>query len=184
MARNPAGPWSEPHWLEDCPGIDPSLFFDDDGRAWYVGDRRLPNPPYDAYREIWLQELDLVHMRLAGPKYLLWDGALRGACCPEAPHIYRVNGRYYVMIAEGGTFHNHAVTIARSDAITGPYIGNPHNPILTYRHLGLDYPVTSTGHADLVQTQTGEWWMGLLGVRPDDGYTYNLGRETFLACVQ
>ena len=183
-ATDPAGPWSEPNWLEDCPGIDPSLFFDDDGRAWYVGNRRLPSPPYEAYREIWLQELDLDHMRLIGPKRLLWDGAVKGACCPEAPHLYKVDGRYYLMIAEGGTFHDHAVTIARSDAITGPYIGNPRNPILTHRHLGLDYPITSTGHADLVQTPAGDWWMALLAVRPYDGYTYNLGRETFLAHVR
>jgi alpha-N-arabinofuranosidase len=88
------------------------------------------------------------------------------------------------MIAEGGTAHHHAVTSARSDSITGPYEGNRANPILTHRHLGLDYPIVGTGHADLVQTQNGEWWMFMLAMRPYGGYFYNLGRETFLAPVR
>jgi alpha-N-arabinofuranosidase len=75
------------------------------------------------------------------------------------------------------------VTIARSDQIGGPYEVNPRNPILTHRNLGLDYPIVGTGHADLVQTQNGEWWMVLLAMRPYGGYFYNLGRETFLVPV-
>ena len=179
------GPWSDPYWLEDAPGIDPSLFFDDDGRAWYVGNREPPaGSQYDGHREIWLQELDLQEMRLKGQKVSLWDGALKGAIWAESPHLYKVNGLYYLMIAEGGTAHNHAVTIARSEKITGPYRGNPRNPILTHRHLGLDYPIVGTGHADLVETQNGEWWMVMLAMRPYGGYFYNLGRETFLAPVR
>jgi xylan 1,4-beta-xylosidase len=88
------------------------------------------------------------------------------------------------MIAEGGTGHDHAVTIARSETITGPYQGNPRNPILTHRHLGLDFPITNTGHADLVQTHNGEWWMVALASRPYGGYYRNLGRETFLTPVR
>jgi len=88
-----------------------------------------------------------------------------------------------LLIAEGGTFENHAVTIFRSKNITGPYEGNKKNPILTHRHLGLNYPITSTGHADLVDTQNGDWWMVLLGVRKYGGLHYNLGRETFLTKV-
>ena len=88
------------------------------------------------------------------------------------------------MIAEGGTWHDHAVTIARSAKITGPYEGNLRNPIMTHRHLGLDYPIVGTGHADLVETQFGEWWMVLLAMRPYGGYFYNLGRETFLVPVR
>src|SRR5574338_1383 len=84
------------------------------------------------------------------------------------------------MIAEGGTDYHHAVTIARSREIMGPYEANPGNPILTHRHLGVDYLIVGTGHADLVQTQNGEWWMVLLAMRPYGGYFYNLGRETFL----
>jgi alpha-N-arabinofuranosidase len=183
-ATDPTGPWSEPHWLDDAPGIDPSLFFDDDGRAWYTGNRVPPQgPSYPHHKEIWLQELDLETMQLKGPKYSLWDGAVKGNLEAEAPHLYKVNGLYYLMISEAGTERNHAVTIARSENITGPYQGNHLNPILTHRHLGMDYPIACTGHADLVETQNGEWWMVLLATRPYGGYYYNLGRETFLVPV-
>ncbi len=183
-ATDPAGPWSEPYWLDSAPGIDPSLFFDEDGSAWYVGNRMAAQSQYEGHTEIWLQELDLQSMCLVGDVHVLWDGAVKGAVWAEAPHIYKVDGRYYLMIAEGGTSHHHAVTIARSEAITGPYEGNRGNPILTHRHLGLDHPIVGTGHADLVQTQTGEWWIVLLAMRPYGGYFYNLGRETFLAPVR
>jgi xylan 1,4-beta-xylosidase len=182
-ATDPAGPWSEPYWLESAPGIDPSLLFDD-GRVWYVGNRRAAHSQYDGHTEIWLQELDLGAMHLIGEPQVLWDGAVKGAAWAEAPHLYKIQGRYYLMIAEGGTGHNHAVTIARSAAVTGPYEANPRNPIMTHRHLGLDYPIVGTGHADLVETQSGEWWMVLLAMRPYGGYYYNLGRETFLVPVR
>ncbi len=183
-AADPAGPWSEPYWLDDAPGIDPSLFFDDDGRAWYTGNRISPEGErFRGHREIWLQELDLKKMQLKGEKHTLWDGALNEAVHTEAPHLYKIVGLYYLMVAEAGTGHNHAVTIARSEKISGPYENNPRNPILTHRHLGLDYPIVGTGHADLVQTQNGEWWMVLLAMRPYGGYFYNLGRESFLVPV-
>ncbi|HLF02670.1 MAG TPA: glycoside hydrolase family 43 protein [Anaerolineales bacterium] len=183
-ATDPAGPWSEPHWLESAPGIDPSLYFDDDRRVWYVGNRMATHSQYEGHTEIWLQELDVGAMRLIGEPQVLWDGAVKGAVWAESPHLYKVEGRYYLLTAEGGTAHHHAVTIARSEAITGPYVGNRGNPILTHRHLGLDYPIVGTGHADLVETQSGEWWMVLLAMRPYGGYFYNLGRETFLAPVR
>jgi alpha-N-arabinofuranosidase len=183
-ASDPAGPWSEPYWLEGAPGIDPSLFFDEDGRAWYTGNRVPSQIQYEGHREIWLQELDLQSMRLVGETYTLWDGAVKGAVHAEASHLYKVNGQYYLMIAEGGTAHHHAVTIARSDSVTGPYQSNRANPILTHRHLGQDYPIVGTGHADLVETQNGEWWMFMLAMRPYGGYFYNLGRETFMAPVR
>ena len=183
-ATDPAGPWSEPYWLENAPGIDPSLFFDDNGRAWYVGNRIPLQTQFEGHREIWLQELDLQSMCLVGDTYALWDGALKGGVHAEAPHIYKVAGMYYLMIAEGGTSHDHAVTIAHSANIMGPYEGNRRNPIMTHRHLGLDYPIVGTGHADLVETQSGEWWMVLLAMRPYGGYFYNLGRETFLVPVR
>jgi alpha-N-arabinofuranosidase len=183
-ATDPAGPWSQPYWLEDAPGIDPSLLFDDDGRVWYVGNQLVFEGYYPGHCEIWLQELDLTTMQLVGERTVLWDGAVKGAVYAEAPHLYKINGRYYLMIAEGGTGHDHAVTIARSETVTGPYEVNPRNPILTHRHLGRDYPIVGTGHADLVKTQYGEWWMVALAMRPYDGYFYNLGRETFLTPVR
>jgi alpha-N-arabinofuranosidase len=182
-ATDPAGPWSEPYWLDNAPGIDPSLFFDDDGRVWYVGNRMAEPAQYEGHTQIWLQELDIKNMCLTGEISVLWEGALKNAIWAEAPHLYKVRGSYYLMIAEGGTAHNHAVTIATSDKVTGPYEGNPRNPILTHRHLGLNYPIVGTGHADLVETQTGEWWMVCLAMRPYGGYFYNLGRETFLTPV-
>ena len=184
-ATNPAGPWSDPYWIDGAPGIDPSLFFDDDGKAYYTGNRRPEGLPADSKtREIWLQEINLQTMTLAGDRTgILYEGALHGANNAEASHLYKREGMYYLLIAEGGTSDNHAVTVFRSNTIRGPYEGNKKNPILTHRHLGMDYPVAATGHADMVETQTGEWWMVLLGVRPYGGFHYNLGRETFLARV-
>lgn len=184
-ASDPAGDWSEPYFLDDAPGIDPSLYFED-GRAWYTGNRTPSGQDHrdTPRREIWMQELDLTTMQLVGDKYVLWDGMSRGEDCPEAPHVYKVGGYYYLLVAEGGTFHHHCVTIARSRTLTGPYEGCPRNPILTHRHLGRDHPITNVGHGDFVQIQTGDWWMVLLGSRPYGGYFYNLGRETFLAPVR
>ncbi|MBN2392034.1 MAG: glycoside hydrolase family 43 protein [Anaerolineae bacterium] len=200
-ATDPAGPWSEPYWLKDAPGIDPSLLFDDDGRVWYTGNRVPPQgEQYHGHREIWLQELDLQTMQLVGEKYALYDGMMKDSIHAEAPHLYKINGWYYLLIAEGGTSHNHAVTIARSQTITGPYVNNPRNPILTHRHLGQDHPITGTGHADIVETQNGEWWLVCLAMRPYGGrrldssaflpegdpnedHYFNLGRETFMAPV-
>jgi xylan 1,4-beta-xylosidase len=200
-ATDPAGPWSEPYWLKDAPGIDPSLLFDDDGRVWYTGNRVPPQgEQYRGHREIWLQELDLQTMQLVGEKYALYGGTMKDSIHAEAPHLYKINGWYYLLIAEGGTSHNHAVTIARSQTITGPYVNNPRNPILTHRHLGQDHPITGTGHADIVEAQNGEWWLVCLAMRPYGGHPldrqtfpfegdpnedhyFNLGRETFMAPV-
>ena len=148
-----------------------------------MANARIENEPWPGYRDIWLQELDLDKMELVGARTLLWNGALKEASAPEAPHIYKVDGTYYLVLAEAGTFHDHAVTIARADALGGPYQGNPRNPILTHRHLGLDQAITNPGHADLVDTPNGEWWMVALASRPYGGYFYNLGRETFLTPV-
>lgn len=182
-ATNPAGPWSDPYYLKNAVGIDPSLFFDDNGKCYYVGTR--PNPKgvtYNGDWEVWLQELDLNTHQLIGVSTSLWKGALRDVIWPEGPHIYKKEGYYYLMIAEGGTGFNHAITIARSESVDGPYIGNKNNPILTHRHLGKDFPVINVGHGDLVETPDGKWFMTCLASRVFEGYS-NLGRETFLAEV-
>lgn len=180
-ARDPAGEWSDPYVLENAPGIDPSLFFED-GRAWYCGNRtpQREDHRHTSRREIWLQELDLSTMQLKGEIFVLWDGMSHGEAVPEAPHIYHIGEYYYLIIAEGGTFHEHCVTMARSKTLIGSYEPCPLNPILTHRHLGYSAPIVAVGHADLVQTQTGEWWMVVLGARPFGGYYYNLGRESWL----
>ena len=89
--------------------------------------------PYPGWRAIWMQELDLESMSLVGERTTLWNGALRNASTPEAPHIYKVDGFYYLLIGEAGTFFDHAVTIARSESVLGPYEGYARNPILTHR---------------------------------------------------
>jgi alpha-N-arabinofuranosidase len=176
----PQGPWSEPNWIEGADGFDPSLFFNEDGRVWLTANRLEEGEYYPGHTEIYLRELDIEKMKLKGDETILWDGAVKGAVWTEAAHIFNVNGYYYLLASEGGTAHHHCVTLARSKTIAGPYEANRGNPILTHRHLGLDHPIVGTGHADLVETQNGEWWLVLLGMRPYGGYYYNLGRETFL----
>lgn len=180
-SENPGGPWSDPYWLDDCPGIDSSLFFDDDGKVYVTANRRPPEGQlYPKQMEIWLQELDIETKQLIGEKYSLWDGALKNIHAQEAPHLYKVDGMYYLLIAEGGTGFTHSITVARSKNITGPYEGSKTNPILTHRHLGKEYPITNVGHGDIVKTHNDEWWMVCLGTRPYGGQFRNLGRETFL----
>jgi len=187
-ADDPAGPWSEPVWLSEAVGIDPSLFFDDgpggSGAAWLCGARGdTTNEKFWGDNEIWLRELDLESLRLVGPEFVLWKGALRDCAWAEGPHIYRRGDWYYLMISEGGTGVDHALTVARSRSLAGPWIGKPSNPILTHRHLGKRCPIINVGHGDLVDDPTGEWWMVLLASRPYGGCS-NLGRETFLVPVE
>lgn len=183
-AQNPAGPWSEPHYIEGADGIDPSLFFDEDGTCYYIGTH--PNPAgcqYDGDWYIWIQELDIENMKLVGEVHNVWNGAMRNIIWPEGPHLYKIGEYYYIMHAEGGTGPDHAVTVCRSKNIYGPYENNFCNPILTHRHLGRKYPIRYVGHADLVKTINDEWYMVMLAVRPLEGYT-TMGRETFLARVE
>ncbi|MFF5264291.1 glycoside hydrolase family 43 protein [Actinomadura viridis] len=180
-ATDPAGPWSEPHPLDGA-GIDPSLFFDDDGRAWFTATRETGR--YKGHTEIYLREFDPSALTLTGGEHVIWDGAVKGAIWSEGSHLYKIDGRYHLLTAEGGTAHDHAVMIARADHVTGPYEGDPRNPVLTHRHLGLGHPIVGTGHADLVRTPAGEWWMVLLAMRPHHDDRCVLGRETFLTPVR
>ena len=181
-AKNPEGPWSEPKHILDAPGIDPDLFFDDDGRVWYVGNQQPEDPNFDGEGEIWVQEIDLQKFVLVGERYLLWRGACGGVWA-EGPHMYKKNGKYYLLIAEGGTSFNHAVMVALSDKIEGPYISNPRNPILTSRNLSYDNWVNSTGHGDIVKLDDGRYYMVLLGIRNEIERGSNMGRETFIVPV-
>ncbi len=182
-ADKPEGPWSNPYWIKDAEGIDPSLFFDDDGSCYYIGTR--PNPEGVGYNGDWyiyIQKFDVDEMKLVGDYKIVWNGALKNAIWPEGPHLYKKDGYYYILHAEGGTGPNHAISVARSKEVFGPYEGNSNNPIFTHRHLGKDYPVQNVGHSDLVMTPEGTWYAVMLGTRPVAGYT-SLGRETFLADV-
>lgn len=181
-AEDPRGPWSAPYVLDGAPGIDPSLYFDDDGRVWYVGNRVPPDPEFEGQGEIWLQELDLDAMQLTGERHYLWRGCCQGVWA-EGPHIYKKDGYYYLLISEGGTAYEHAMSVAISKDITGPYQNNPRNPVLTHRQLSYDFPITGVGHADLVELEDGRWYAVALGWRLIDGRHGILGRETFLVPV-
>jgi xylan 1,4-beta-xylosidase len=175
-ARDPAGAWSEPTWLPEASfGMDPSLFFDEDGHVYYT--RHGGGERGGAYQA----ELDLPHARLDADARQIWAGT--GGVWPEGPHLYKIGGRYYLLISEGGTSTNHMLTIARSASPFGPFEAYAHNPILTHRDRTSE-PIQATGHGDLVQTADGHWWLVFLGIRRWDGKNHHLGRETFLAPVE
>ncbi|MEP9359740.1 glycoside hydrolase family 43 protein [Sphingomonas sp. KR3-1] len=189
-ARNPAGPWSDPVWLPDLEGgIDPSLFFDDDGRSWMVNNGAPEGKPlYEGHRAIWVQEFDRKTLKTFGPRTVLVNGGIDLSKKPiwiEGPHIFRKDGWYYLSCAEGGTAEGHSQVILRSKSVTGPYVAWEGNPILTQRDLPRDRanPITSAGHAQLVTTPDGKWWATFLAVRPYAGDFYTTGRETFLLPV-
>ncbi|MCR4580231.1 MAG: glycoside hydrolase family 43 protein [Treponema sp.] len=187
-AENPEGPWSNPIPIAGAEGIDPSLFFDDDGSSWYVGTRPAPEgPKYNGNWEIWIQKIDLESGKLLGQSKGIWRGALRDCVWPEGPHIYKINGTYYLIHAEGGTGMDHAICVARCQTIDGEWEGKKSNPILTHRHLGKSAGVRNVGHGDLVSTGAGKWWMCCLASRPygeGENRFSNMGRETFFVPVK
>jgi len=180
-AKNPSGPWSEPHLIEGAPGIDPDIFFDDNGKVYFTGTHGPGDMNSNGIGAIWIQELDLKDWKLVGDRHSVWDGAF--GCCTEGPHIYKEHGLYYLLVAEGGTGKNHGVMIAASKEIFGPYDENPRNPILTSRHLSNEYFVNSTGHADIIELPDSRWYMVSLGKRNDLDGDANMGRETYLIPV-
>ena len=188
-AKNPAGPWSDPVWLKDFDGIDPSLFFDADGKAYLVNNGPPQGAPlYEGHRAIWIQAFDAKAGRLVGPRKVLVNGGVDLAKQPiwiEGPHLYRRGEWYYLLCAEGGTGPQHSEVILRSHSPWGPFEPYAGNPILTQRDLpeGRANPITNAGHADLVEGPDGSWWALFLASRPYDAHQYNTGRETFLLPV-
>lgn len=190
-AEDPAGPWSDPVLLPEIDGIDPDLFFDHDGRVYIAHNGAPEGPPrYDGHRAIWLWEFDLAQRRIvSGSGRVIVDGGVEPARQPiwiEAPHLYRVGDWYYLSCAEGGTAEQHSQVVFRTRRLDQPFVAWEKNPILTQRDLdpARANPITSTGHADLVQTPAGDWWAVFLGVRADTGGYHNTGRETFLLPVR
>ena len=181
-SSKPEGPWSNPIIIKGAPGIDPDIFFDDDGRVWYTGNHQPLDPTFNGETEIWMQELDPNSFQLIGQRFFVWRGACGGVWA-EGPHIYKKDGNYYLLIAEGGTSFNHSIMVAVSDTISGPYVSNERNPIFSSRHLSYDNWVHSTGHGDLVELEDGRWYVMMLGVRGDVKRKSNMGRETFIAPV-
>ncbi|RDI98912.1 glycoside hydrolase family 43 protein [Dyella solisilvae] len=188
-ARNPAGPWSDPIWLRDVQGIDPSLFFDDDGKAYLLNnDAPEGKPLYEGHRAIWLQQIDLKQGKPIGSRKVVLNGGTDLAKKPiwiEGPHLYKRDGWYYLMCAEGGTGPQHSEVVLRSRSVWGPFVSYEGNPILTQRDLAADRadPIVNAGHADLVEAADGSWWAIFLASRAYGGTHYNTGRETFLLPV-
>lgn len=189
-AKDPAGPWSDLTWLPTIGGIDPSLFFDDDGRTYILNnDAPVGEPRYEGHRAIWMQEFDVSKLQPFGPRKVLIDGGVDPSTNPiwiEGPHIYRRDGWYYLNAAEGGTGPQHSQVILRSRQVWGPYAPYENNPILTQRDLPADraHPITNAGHADLVEGLDGRWWATFLASRNYGGVHYNTGRETYLLPVE
>ncbi len=169
-ASDPAGPWSTPVFI-DIEGIDPDLFWDDDGKSYVISN------------EFKLYEIDLKTGELLTEGKQVWYGS--GGRYAEGPHIYKKDGFYYLMDSEGGTEEAHSVTISRSNNIWGPYVTNPANPILAHANAaGQTSPIQGVGHADITQAHDGSWWMVFHGYRSISYPVHHLlGRETCLAPV-
>jgi len=161
-APHPSGPWSEPVYVNSS-GFDPSLFHDDDGRSWFLNMQWDHRAGHDPFCGILLQEWDRETQRLKGPVKRIFLGTDLGVV--EGPHLYKKDGWYVLLTAEGGTFYEHAITIARSRSIDGPYEVSPFHPLLTAHHespAGLQ----RAGHGSLVDAGNGEWYLAHLCGRP------------------
>jgi xylan 1,4-beta-xylosidase len=158
------GPWSEPSYVNSS-GFDPSLFHDTDGRAWFLNQQWIHQPGKHPFNGILIQEYDRKTRKLIGEPRNIFRGT--NLLITEAPHLYKRDGWYYLMTAEGGTSFEHAVTTARSRSIFGPYEVMPGNPLLTA--IGSKRSMLQrTGHASLVETQTGDWYLAYLCGRPNE----------------
>lgn len=168
-ASRPEGPWSEPVFV-DQRGIDPSLFFDDDGSVYFT----------TSHEGALQSRIDVKTGQLLSEPRVVWGGS--GGQYPEGPHLYRVGDYYYLLLSEGGTEYGHMVTMARARSPSGPFEPCERNPILTHR--SVKSPIQGAGHADLVEAPDGSWFAVALAFRPK-GYPpcYHLGRETFLCPV-
>ncbi len=190
-ASDSKGPWSNPVALPQVNGIDPSLFFDDNGRSYIIYNSIPPDniSLHDGHRTIRMFEFDKQQLKVIGEEILLINGGTDMAKKPvwiEAPHIIKKDSWYYLICAEGGTGYNHSEVVFRSHSLTDPFVSYDKNPILTQRQLDRQRknPVTIAGHADFVEDKEGNWWAVFLACRPYDGDFYNTGRETFMAPVE
>ncbi|MCL2610805.1 MAG: glycoside hydrolase family 43 protein [Defluviitaleaceae bacterium] len=177
------GEWSEPIYMNRS-GFDPSLFHDEDGKKWFVNMVWDPRAGNHSFAGIILQEYDHVQQKLVGKKEIIYYGTELGLT--EAPHIYKKDDYYYLLVAEGGTKYEHAAVFARSKNINGPYETHPEKYVLTSWPYPTN-PLQKSGHASIVDTPDGGWYMAHLMGRPltlpgekaltNRGYC-PLGRET------
>ncbi|MBX2963834.1 MAG: glycoside hydrolase family 43 protein [Cyclobacteriaceae bacterium] len=188
--KDPLKGWSEPV-KQNFNGIDPCIFFDDDGKA-YVVHNDAPDKGkelYNGHRVIKIWEYDLEKDNvIPGTDVIIVDGGVDITKKPiwiEAPHIYKKNNRYYLMCAEGGTGGNHSEVIFVSNIPKGPYTPAPGNPILTQRYFPKDRKnkVDWAGHADLVVGPDNKYYGVFLAIRPNEKDRVNAGRETFILPV-
>lgn len=188
--KDPMQGWSEPIKL-DFQGIDPSIFFDDDGKA-YVVHNDAPNKGeelYQGHRVIKIWEYDVEKDQIIkGTDKIIVNGGVDLADNPiwiEAPHLYKKDGKYFLMCAEGGTGDWHSEVIFMSDNPKGPFVPAPSNPILTQRYFPKDREnnVDWAGHADIIEGPNGQWYGVFLGIRPNAAGQVNTGRETFILPV-
>jgi xylan 1,4-beta-xylosidase len=171
------GDWSDPIYLNSS-GFDPSLFHDDDGRKYLLNQLWDHRPGRNRFAGIVLQEYSHDERRLVGQRRVIFEGTPIGFT--EAPHLYKRDGYYYLITAEGGTGWGHAVTMARSRSLTGPYELHPDTYVLTARHRP-DCALQRAGHADLVDTADGQTYIAYLCGRPiPNRGRCTLGRETAL----
>jgi len=167
------GEWSEPVEV-DQDGIDPSLYFEE-GHAYFISNGTDESGEGGVVQ----CEIDIATGRKISPTRCLWKGS--GGRFLESPHMYKINGIYYLMAAEGGTEYGHMITISRSNSVWGPFESCPHNPILTNRNKA-PYMIQGIGHGDLIQDRLGNWYILCLGFRQIDTWLpyHHLGREVFL----
>jgi xylan 1,4-beta-xylosidase len=189
-SKDPAGPWSDPTFLPEVRGIDPSLYFDG-AKAYIIYNSDAPEnkPLYSGHRTIRMYEFDPIKLSVVGEEKILVNGGVDISKKPvwiEGPHFIKKDDWYYLYAAEGGTSVNHSEVVLRSKDIWGPFTPYEHNPILTQRDLPADRkdPVTSTGHAQFVEGPDGKTYAIFLAVRPYRDNYYNTGRETFIAPVE
>ena len=181
IAEDIHGPWSKPVYLNSG-GFDASLFHDADGRKWLVNMRWDGRMNKNHFPGIVLQEVDVEQEKMVGKPQWIFRGTERGLT--EGPHLYQKDGYYYLMTAEGGTSEHHAVTMARSKKLTGPYEEDPSNPVLTSDGRP-EHPIQYAGHGDLICDEMGQWYLVHLGSRKSLFHGFSvLGRETFLQKVE
>ena len=170
------GEWSDPI-VVDQDGIDPSLFFED-GRCYFISN----GTDEDGKGGIVQCEIDIATGRKLSSSKMIWKGS--GGRYLESPHMYHINGHYYLVAAEGGTEYGHMVTCAMSDNVWGPFTGDPKNPVLTNRNKA-PYLIQGIGHGDLIQDNYGDWHILTLGFRQMHLWMpfHQLGREVFLTPV-
>jgi xylan 1,4-beta-xylosidase len=179
------GPWSDPVFL-NASGFDPSLFHDDDGKKWLINMewdwRGESEGTFNQFTGLLLQEYSVKEKKLTGPIRKIFPGSWIGKV--EGPHVYKRNGWYYIMAAEGGTMYFHAATVARSKTLFGPYEIHPHNPLITSHGNDALY-LQKAGHASMCDSPDGRTYIAFLCGRPLTGARYcPLGRETGMAEIK